>query len=56
MGGPNANHDTLAPLFRDKLMPLRMWWLKNMPGALKMFKQGLEHKKHGVPGGLAHLF
>jgi hypothetical protein len=50
MGTPNANPDTLAPLFRDKLMPLRMWWLKNMPGALKMFKQVLEHKKLGVPG------
>jgi len=31
-------------------MPLRMWWLKRMPGALKRFKQVLEHKKHGVPG------
>jgi hypothetical protein len=50
MGQPNANEDNLAPLLRDKLMPLRMWWLKRVPGAMKAFKRGLEHPKHGVPG------
>jgi hypothetical protein len=51
MGQANANADSLAPLLRDKLMPLRMWWLKRMPGAMKLFVNGLEHRKHGVPGG-----
>eukprot|EP00878_Enallax_costatus_P025986 GHUV01027853.1.p2 GENE.GHUV01027853.1~~GHUV01027853.1.p2 ORF type:complete len:108 (+),score=26.38 GHUV01027853.1:774-1097(+) len=51
MGHPNANADHLAPLLRDKLMPLRMWWLKHAPGAMSQFRKGLEHKKLGAPGG-----
>lgn len=50
MGHPNANDDDLAPLLRDKLMPLRMWWLKSVPGAMKQMRGALEHKKLGVPG------
>jgi hypothetical protein len=51
MGQPNTNDDDLAPLLRDKLMPLRMWWLKSMPGAMKQMRNALEHKKLGAPGG-----
>jgi hypothetical protein len=50
MGHPNSNDDDLAPLLRDKLMPLRMWWLKSMPGAMKQMRNALEHKKLGAPG------
>lgn len=50
MGHPNVNADHLAALLRDKLMPLRMWWLKHAPGATKQFKKALEHKKLGCPG------
>lgn len=50
MGLPNTNADGLAPLLRDKLMPVRMWWLKHAPGAMKQFRRALEHKKLGVPG------
>lgn len=55
LGHPNANADTLAPLLRDKLMPLRMWWLKHMPRALKMLVRGLEDKRLGVPGKCARV-
>jgi hypothetical protein len=50
MGHPNSNDDDLAPLLRDKLMPLRMWWLKTMPGAMRQMRAALEHKKLGAPG------
>lgn len=50
MRQPNANADHLAPLLRDKLMPLRMWWLRHAPGGWKQFKKALEHEKLGCPG------
>eukprot|EP00879_Flechtneria_rotunda_P012904 GHRR01013477.1.p1 GENE.GHRR01013477.1~~GHRR01013477.1.p1 ORF type:complete len:183 (+),score=61.95 GHRR01013477.1:667-1215(+) len=50
LGLPNANSDHLAALFRDKLMPVRSWWLKRAPGAWKQFKNAVEHKKLGAPG------
>lgn len=50
MGRPNANGDHLAPLFRDKLMPLRSKWLAVAPGARAAFRRGLEHPTLGTPG------
>ncbi|GBF97576.1 S-adenosyl-L-methionine-dependent methyltransferase [Raphidocelis subcapitata] len=50
MGHPNANADHIAPLLRDKLMPLRSKWLAAVPGARAAFRRGLEHPRLGTPG------
>ncbi|KAI8474183.1 MAG: S-adenosyl-L-methionine-dependent methyltransferase [Monoraphidium minutum] len=50
MGRPNANEDHLAPLLRDKLMPLRSRWLAAAPGARAGLRRALEHPRLGTPG------
>eukprot|EP00775_Hariotina_reticulata_P011525 gene11525-11668_t len=47
---PNTNLDDLALLLRDKLMPLRVWWMRHGPGGPAQFRKALEHKRLGVPG------
>ena len=50
MKRPHANADTLAPLLRDAVMPLRARWLRAAPGARAALRRGLEHPKWGAPG------
>lgn len=50
LGEPNTNGDHLAPLFRDALMPVRGWWLRNIPGSWTFMRLWMEHPRHGVPG------
>lgn len=47
---PNANADYIAPLFRDKLMPIRGWLNRNFYSTLTLYKSGVEDPEVGLPG------
>ncbi|PRW33609.1 S-adenosyl-L-methionine-dependent methyltransferase [Chlorella sorokiniana] len=50
LGHPNANDDYIAPMFRERLMPLRSWVQRSVPGMLALTRRGVEHPDVGVPG------
>ncbi|KAI3425331.1 hypothetical protein D9Q98_009095 [Chlorella vulgaris] len=47
---PNANDDYIAPLFRDRLMPVRSWAQRTLPGMAGVTRRGVENPAIGVPG------
>ena len=47
---PNANSDYIAPLFRDKLMPIRGLINRHFSSALALYKSGVEDPEVGLPG------
>ncbi|KAL4419924.1 hypothetical protein ABPG75_007022 [Micractinium tetrahymenae] len=47
---PNANEDYIAPLFRDRLIPLRSWVQRSIPGMAALTRRSVESPQLGVPG------
>jgi hypothetical protein len=47
---PNCNEDHVAPLFRDKLMPVRGFLNRQFGGLLTVYRNGVEDPQHGLPG------
>ncbi|KAL4430397.1 hypothetical protein ABPG77_002203 [Micractinium sp. CCAP 211/92] len=47
---PNANEDYIAPLFRDRLIPIRSWMQRSVPGMAALTRRSVESPGLGVPG------
>ncbi|KAL6747756.1 S-adenosyl-L-methionine-dependent methyltransferase [Haematococcus lacustris] len=47
---PHHNDDFLAAKIRDELIPVRSWWLKNVPWAKYQLRSMVENSRWGVPG------
>lgn len=47
---PNANEDYIAPLFRDRLIPVRSWMQRAVPGMAALTRRSVERPGVGVPG------
>ncbi|KAL6745676.1 S-adenosyl-L-methionine-dependent methyltransferase [Haematococcus lacustris] len=47
---PNHNDDFLAPMLRDKLMPVRSWGVKHVPLVRRSLLSLMESRQWGIPG------